>query len=467
MRSSWRHPIRLVPVGFLGVIGIGTLLLALPVSRAGDRPPDLLVAMFTAVSASCVTGLTVVDTATYWSTTGQAVILGLIQIGGLGVMSTATLLALLVFGRLGVRGTLVAQTDSQTSVLGDVRGTLKTIAVSSMGLEAAVATVLTLRFSFGYHEPPRSAVWHGVFHSVSAFNNAGFALYSDNIMSFVADPWFILPLCVAIVAGGIGFPVYYELFRQRRAPQRLLRRGLIGAIGARPRPGVPSRARPLSVHARVTLIGYFGLAALSTSWFGFGEWRNPATLGGLDLQGRVLGALMGGITPRTAGFNSIDYAHAQPETLFLDSIMMFIGGGSAGTAGGIKVGTFVLLAFVIWAELRGDEQVRIGSRAVSTTTVRQALSVALLGVAAVVVGTMALLASSDYPVGVVLFEAASAFGTTGLSTGITATFTTFGQLVLIVLMFIGRLGPITAATALALTERKRLHRLPEERPIVG
>ena len=423
------------------------------------------------MSAACVTGLTVVDTATYWSTTGQAVILALIQIGGLGVMSLATLLALLVFGRLGVHGTLVAQTDSRTTVLGDVRGTLKTIAISSIGLEAVVAAVLTGHFMLTYHEPLRTAAWHGVFHAVSAFNNAGFALYSDNIISFVADPWFILPLCTAIVAGGIGFPVYYELFRLRRDPQRLLRRTLVGGVrsdvltgrhGPRDR-----RPRPLSMHARLTLLGYFGLAALSTTSFGLVEWSNSGTLGRLDLQGKILGTVMSGISPRTAGFNAVDYAHVRPETLFVDSIMMFIGGGSAGTAGGIKVGTFVLLAFVIWAELRGDAQVLIGSRAVSTTTVRQALAVALLGVAAVVIGTLSLLAASDHELGEVLFEASSAFGTTGLSTGITASFNDFGQLMLMTLMFIGRLGPITAATALALTERKRLYRVPEERPIVG
>jgi trk system potassium uptake protein TrkH len=454
MRSTRQHPVRLVSLAFVAVIGAGTLLLLLPISRAGDARADLLTAAFTAVSATCVTGLTVVDTATYWSPFGHAVLLGLVQIGGLGVMSMATLLTLLLFGRLGVHGTLVAQTDSRTSTLGDVRGVLATIALSSLALEAVLAAVLTVRFWFGYDQPIGTALWHGVFHSVSAFNNAGFALYSDNIISFIGDPWFILPLCVGIIAGGIGFPVYYELLRRQR-PRRLLRRYQY------------HRHNHLSMHARLTLLGYFGLAGVSTMSFGVAEWSNPGTLGGLDTQSKVLGTIMGGVTPRTAGFNAIDYADAQPETLFLDSIMMFIGGGSAGTAGGIKVGTFVVLAFVIWAEVRGDSQVVIGHRAISSTTVRQALSVALLGVAAVVIGTMSLLAVSDYSLGVVLFESASAFGTTGLSTGITASFNTFGQLVLMLLMFVGRIGPITAATALALTYRKRLYRVPEERPIVG
>ncbi len=456
-----------MPLGFLALISVGTLLLTLPVSRTGDEPPDGMAALFTAVSSACVTGLTVVDTATYWSPTGQGVILAMIQVGGLGVMSLATVLTLLVLGRLGVHGTLIAQHDSHTSVRGDVRSVLRTIVFSSLALEAVITLVLTAGFMLDRHESFRPALWHGLFHAVSAFNNAGFALYSDNITPFISDPWFILPLCAAVVAGGIGFPVYHELIQQRRRAQRLMRRGLLGTLGGETPSDDRLLRRPLSVHARITLLGYFGLAAISTLSFALVEWNDPDTLGPQDASGKVLGSLMSGITTRTAGFNVIDYAHAQPETLFLDSIMMFIGGGSAGTAGGIKVGTFVLLAFVIWAEMRGSEQVVVGHRAVSSTTVRQALSVVLLGVAAVVAGTMSLLAASDHPVGVVLFEASSAFGTTGLSTGITPGFGLFGHLVLIALMFLGRLGPITVATALALTERKRAYRLPEERPIVG
>jgi len=197
------------------------------------------------------------------------------------------------------------------------------------------------------------------------------------------------------------------------------------------------------------------------------EWSNPHTLGSHGLAGKVLGSLMGGITPRTAGFNSIDYGHAQSETILLGTIMMFIGGGSAGTAGGIKVNTFVLLAFVIWAEIRGEQQVTIGRRAVAPAAVREALSVALLGIAVVVVGTMLLLVDSVQPLDRVLFEASSAFGTSGLSTGITASFDAYGRIVLITLMFVGRLGTVTAATALALRQQRRSYRVAEERPLVG
>jgi Trk-type K+ transport system membrane component len=434
---------RVLPLGFLAVIAVGTLLLMLPFAHRTGTGASPLTAAFTAVSATCVTGLTVVDTATYWSPFGQLVILGLIQIGGFGVMSMATLLALLVFGRLGMHSTLAAQTESHSSTLGGVRDTLRTIAGATLFIEVTVSLMLTGRYFFGLHQPLHTAAWHGVFHAVSAFNNAGFALYSDNLMSVVADPWFVLPICGAIVAGGLGFPVYYELVRRWR------------------------HTTHWSVHAKLTVIGYGALTALSTASFAAAEWANPNTLGGLDTQGKVMGVVLGGITPRTAGFNSIDYAQAQPETILMDTIMMFIGGGSAGTAGGIKVGTFLLLGFVIWAEVRGEPQVVIGRRAISTATMREALSVALLGVAAVVIGTMFLLADSDQPLDHVLFEAASAFGTTGLSTGITSTFNDYGRIVLMVLMFVGRLGPVTAAASLALNQRRRNYRVAEERPLVG
>ena len=443
MIDQLRHPVRAVPLAVAADITIGTLLLSLPVSRTGGADPDPLAAAFTAVSATCVTGLTVVDTATYWSPFGQVVIMLLIQIGGLGVMSLATLLALLVFGRVDVRGALVAQAEGSIGAMGDVAQSLRSITLAVFAMEAVVAVVLTLRFALGYGYSWGRSVWEGVFHSISAFNNAGFALYTDNLIGFQADAVIIPVLCAAIIAGGLGFPVYYELLRQR--------------------PGL----RRLSLHAKLTLIGYLGLTLISISAFFVSERHNPGTIGGLDTQGQMLGALMGGVTPRTAGFNSIDYAQVRPETMLLDTIMMFIGGGSAGTAGGIKVTTFLILLFAIWAQMRGEPQVVVGGRAIPHEAVQEALTVALLAVAAVVAGTLALLFVSSHPMDRVLFEVASAFGTTGLSTGITASFDARGEWVLMVLMFIGRIGPVTAASALALGSTRRYYRLAEERPIVG
>lgn len=203
------------------------------------------------------------------------------------------------------------------------------------------------------------------------------------------------------------------------------------------------------------------------SLFAVFEWNRPETLGPLSLGGKLVASLAGGVFPRTAGFNSIDYGAASPETLMVTNILMFIGGGSAGTAGGIKITTFLVLGYAIWNEVRGRDQVTIAHRSISSSVQRQALTVALLGVAAVIIGTLLLLMLTDYSLEKVLFESISAFGTVGLSTGITYTLPPGAQWVLMALMFIGRIGTVTVASALALSSRPRLYQLPGERPVIG
>ncbi len=432
-----------MPVLFSLFLTIGTILLCLPISRTADEPPNVLAAAFTAVSASCVTGLAVVDTATYWSTFGQFVIMLLIQVGGFGIMTMATLLAILAGGRLGLSTKLVAQSESHASSMGNVKAILRTIGTTVVLTEALVALVLAARFYFGYGHSVGSALWQGLFHSISAFNNAGFALYSDNLMGFNQDFWIITPICAAIVAGGLGFPVFYELYKRWRVPDKW------------------------TVHARVTILGYFSLLLVGVAGFAAFEWNNEGTIGPMSFGGKLLNSLIGGITPRTAGFNAIDYGKATHETWALDDALMFIGGGSAGTAGGIKVGTFILLAFVIWSEIRGEQDVVVGNRQIPRDLLRQAVTVVLLAIGVVAIGTMILLITTDHSLDVIAFEAISAFGTVGLSTGITPTLPGIAQLVLMGLMYVGRIGTVTAATALALNTKHRHYRLPEERPIIG
>ncbi|WP_427008182.1 potassium transporter TrkG [Pseudarthrobacter sp. H2] len=207
------NPVRSVPLAFLAVILLGSGLLMLPVARTAAESDPGLPALFTAVSAVCVTGLITVDTPTYWSPFGQAVILGLIQVGGFGIMTLATLLALLVRKSIGLRGQLVAQSETHTLNFGDVRSVLFRVARIMVVFEAATAAVLTVRFWFAYDDNPGTTLWHGTFHAVSAFNNAGFALYSDNLISFADDPWIIIPICLAVIAGGLGFPVLIALLK--------------------------------------------------------------------------------------------------------------------------------------------------------------------------------------------------------------------------------------------------------------
>ena len=429
--------------GFGLAVLVGTLLLMLPVAQTGIDWTDPVTALFTATSAVCVTGLVVVDTGTYWSTFGEVVILALIQVGGLGTMTLASLLGLAISRKLGLRARVTAATETKAVGLGDVRGVVLGVARTSLVVELAVAVVLALRFWAAYDVSPGRAAYLGVFHSVSAFNNAGFALWPDSLVRFATDPWICLPIAASVIVGGIGFPVILELRKRLRTP------------------------RAWSMHTKMTLWATAVLLVLGTLVITANEWRNPATLGQLDTPGRLLAGFFQAVMPRTAGFNSVDTGAMLEGSLLVTVVLMFIGGGSAGTAGGIKVTTFVLLFFVIWAEVRGERDVQAFERRIGERVVRQALTVALLSVGLVVTATVVLVELTRMSTHLVLFEVVSAFATVGLSTGITADVGTAGHLVLTVLMFVGRLGPITLVSALALRERQRLYHHPEGRPLIG
>ncbi len=438
-----RHPAQVVVFGFAVAVLVGTLLLMLPVARTGTEWTDPLTALFTATSAVCVTGLVVVDTESYFSTFGEVTILALIQVGGLGTMTLASLLGLAISRRLGLRARMTAAAETKAVGLGDVRSVVVGVARTSLVVEAAVAVVLALRFWLAYDYSLGRAAYLGVFHSISAFNNAGFALWSDSLIGFVTDPWVCLPIAFSVILGGIGFPVILEVRRHVRTPRRW------------------------SMHTKMTLWATAVLLLLGTVVITANEWRNPATLGQLDTPGRLLAGFFQAVMPRTVGFNSIDYGAVNEGTLLMTVVLMFIGGGSAGTAGGIKVTTFVLLFFVIWAEVRGERDVQAFERRIGDRVVRQALTVALLSVGLVVTATVVMVELTGLRTAVVLFEVVSAFATVGLSTGITADVGTPAQLILVALMFVGRLGPITLVSALALRERQRLYHHPEGRPLIG
>jgi trk system potassium uptake protein len=437
------HPARVVLIGFALAIGLSTGLLMLPIAaESGDGAP-FRVALFTATSAVCVTGHIVVDTPAYWSAFGEAVILGSIQLGGLGMMTSASLLGLLVFRRLGLRGRLLAQAETKTLALGDVRRVVGGIVITSAVIETVLAVVLFVRFWRGLDEQAGRAAYLGVFHAVSAFNNAGFALWTDNLIGFVTDPWVIVPIAGGVILGGLGFPVLFELRRELHTPSLW------------------------SLHTRVTLLSSGILLAGGWACITAFEWRNPQTLGPLDVAGKLLAGFFQAVTPRTAGFNSLDYSQMNETTWLTTDTLMFIGGGTASTAGGIKVTTFMILFFAIMAEVRADPDVDAFERRIPHSALRQALAVALLGVALVVTGTLTMLALTDLDLDRVLFEVVSAFGTVGLSTGITAGLPPAAQYLLIALMYLGRLGPVTVASALALHQGHKLFRYPEERPLVG
>ncbi|MBY4569622.1 ATPase [Gordonia sihwensis] len=449
------RPARLILIGFVLVIVAGTVLLTLPMSSADGRGTGLVAALFTATSATCVTGLSVVDTAEHWSGFGQVVILVLIQVGGLGVMSLATIFGLLIARRVRLQTQMAAQRESKSTVFGDGRRVILGVIGTTVVIEAVVAAILAVRFATGYGESTGRAAYLGVFHAVSAFNNAGFALFSDNLVGFVGDPWIIVPVSAALILGGLGFPVLFELAREmRRAGLRL--RGV----------GRAARLR-LSLHTRMTLVTYGALAVVGVVALTATEWTNPATLGHLGLSDKLLAGMFSGVSPRTAGFNSVDVGSMKSISLLVTDVLMFIGGGSAGTAGGIKVTTFAILGYVILSEIRGEPSVHAMRRRIGPDVQRQAITVALLGVGAVVAATLALMYLTDYTLDAVLIETVSAFATVGLSTGITPDLPGAAQLLLVGLMLLGRLGPITLGSALALREKARRFERPEERPIVG
>ncbi len=440
-KPALRHPAQIVVIAFAAAVAVGTVLLTLPLSSAEGRETDVLTSLFTATSAVCVTGLTVVDTQRYWSVEGQVIILVLIQVGGFGIMTLASLLALFVSRRLGLRTRITAAAETKSVGIGDVRAVLRGVFLITVVVEGVTAAVLTVRFLTDGNALPR-ALWLGVFHAVSAFNNAGFSLYGDNLTRFLTDPWVLVPISVAVIIGGIGFPVILELSRR-------------------------TRIRRWSLHTRLTLTMTAVLLVGGTLFVTVSEWDNNDTIGTLDPVHKLIAGFFGAVQPRTAGFSAWDYAEITQETKLGTILLMFVGGGSAGTAGGLKVTTFILLFFVILAEVRGEPQATAFDRRIEPRVIRQALTVALLGVAAVVGSTMLLTELTDFAIPDVMFEATSAFSTVGLSTGITPNMGVPGKLVLIGLMFIGRLGPITLVSALALRERTRRYSLPEGAPLIG
>ncbi|GAA1653853.1 TrkH family potassium uptake protein [Georgenia ruanii] len=438
-RSS---PARLALLVFAAIIVLETALLSLPAATASGERAPFADALFTATSAVCVTGLVTVDTATYWSFFGQVVILVGIQIGGLGVMTLASILGLAVSRRIGLTQRMLTAVETKTTGLGEVGSLIRAVVVASAVVEASLAVVLVPWF-LDLGEALGPALWHGVFMALSIFNNAGFVVVNGGLTPYVGDWWLGLPIVVGTFIGAVGFPVILNVARQWREPRRW------------------------SLHAKLTIVTsalLFAGAAVAIALF---EWTNPATLGRLSLGDRVLASLVQGMTPRSSGLATVDVGQMRESTWFLTDALMFVGGGSASTAGGIKVTTLAVLVLAIVAEARGDRDIEAYGRRIGSSTVRLAVSVAFLGSTLVGISTLLLLMMTDLPLDSILFEVISAFATCGLSTGITADLPDGAKYVLSALMYAGRTGTITVAAALALRERRRVIRMPNERPIIG
>ncbi|WP_242868905.1 TrkH family potassium uptake protein [Desulfotomaculum copahuensis] len=433
-------PAQILVLGFAGVILAGALLLMLPVSTMPGRQTGFLTALFTATSAVCVTGLVVVDTGTHWTAFGQVVILVLIQVGGLGFMSMATLFFVFMGRRIGLRERLVIQESlNQVNVAGVVR-LVRAVLIFTVITEGFFALVLAARWSFDYGW--QRGLWLGVFHAVSAFNNAGIDIIGGfrSLTGYVNDPVITLSVAFLIILGGLGFAVVLELYNFRRT-------------------------RRLSVHARLVLRVTASLLLGGTVLFALLEWRN--VLGSLPLYGKLLASFFQAVVPRTAGFNSVDIAALGDATLFLMIILMFIGASPGSTGGGIKTTTFGVLGITVWSMAGGREDVELFRRRIPPWQVYKALTVFLLSVFLVVLVSLLLCITERSRFLEALFETTSAFGTVGLSMGLTPHLSPAGRVLIILTMFAGRLGPLTLAYALAQRRRKSAVRYPEEKIMVG
>jgi len=450
-RKKTLHPTQIVVMAFGAAVIVGTIFLLFPFSTAAGNSTDFVTAFFTAVSAVCITGLTVVDTGTHWSGFGQVVILFLIQLGGLGIVSFATLVGLLISGRISLRDRLNTLSEAKIIGIDNVPALLRTILLVYFGFEIALAIYLVARLRITYEESMGEAIWNGLFHAVSAFNNGGFSLYSDSMASFSQDLFVIAPIAVAVVVGGLGFPVLIELH------ERIW--GLNKQQSGKP--------RRFSLHTRVTLAATIVLLTLGSVFIGVMEWSNPKTLGGLNVLEKLWNAAFMSAMPRSGGLSSVDVGQMDPATWLGLDFMMFIGGGSASTAGGIKVTTIAILFFIIYTEVRGETAVNVGNRRLPRSIQRQALTLVSLYAMLIIFSTIFLAATTDFSLDELLFDVISAAATVGLSTGITADLPDFAKVWLAILMFVGRLGPVVIASALALRVTRRHYELPKERPLIG
>jgi len=449
-------PARFAVLVFASLIGIFTILFTLPISTTSGQRAPFVDALFTAVSVICVTGLSTVDMATYWSPIGHVFVFIGVEIGGIGVLTVASILGLIISRRLGLRQKLLAAGDanplrirkgpiaeSQAVRLGETGSLLATVAISVLVIELFVSLLLFPRMLLNGTDP-LSAAWQSVYISAMAFTNTGFLPTSEGLSDYGSDWWFLLALVIGVVFGAIGFPVIYVLRKNLRNPRRW------------------------SLHVKLTLVTFALLTAGGTVAYFVLEFDNPATMADMDVGQRILQSFFISSMARSGGFATLDMGQLDGSSLLVTDMLMFIGGGSASTAGGIKVTTLAILFLAAFAEARGVDDMEAYKRRIPQDVLRLAVSVVLWGATTVAAATIAiLLITDDVPIDYVLFDVISAFATCGLSTGFTASTSDGAQYVLAATMFLGRIGTVTLAAALAASTRRQLFRRPEERPIVG
>lgn len=448
-------PARFAVLVFASLILVFTALLSLPASAASGRRLPLADALFTAVSTICVTGLTTVDIATTFSAFGKVVIFIGVNIGGMGVLTLASILGLVISKRLGLRAKLIAASDSnplrthggpvnegQTVRLGEVGTLLRTVALSTLLIEALLALALYPSLTFaGIH--PLDALWEAPFYAAMAFTNTGFTPNPGGLVPFADDYFLLTVLMAGVFLGSIGFPVIYALWKHYW------------------------HVAKWPLHTKLTIITTVLLFLAGAAAFLALEYNNPQTFGSMDAWDTTFQAFFLSAMTRSGGFAVVDIGDLYGSSLIVGCMLMFVGGGSASTAGGIKVTTLAVLALAVWSEAKGRQSVEAFGRRIPSDVQRVALSVVAWGATIVALSTIVIAQISKAPVSDVLFDVISGFATVGLSTGLTAELSDPAVYVMALTIFMGRIGTVTLAAAVAASSRSQLYSLPVERPIVG
>jgi trk system potassium uptake protein TrkH len=445
MTNTGLKPAQILVIGFAVTILVGTFLLMLPISTQVGHTTAFIDALFTSTSAVCVTGLVVVDTGTYWSVFGKTVILVLIQIGGLGFMTMTTMGAILLGKKIGLKNRLLMQEAlNQFSISGVIRLT-RNIVLMTFFFETVGAIFLSIRFipQMG----AKNGIYYAIFHSVSAFCNAGFDIMGNGVslVNYATDPLVMLVVSALIIIGGLGFAVLADLTRTQTFKRLTLHSKVV-----------------LTMTGLLLVVGFVGIFGL--------EFTNPQTIGNFSLPGKLLASFFHSVTPRTAGFNSLPMAEMNTSTKLLTMMLMFIGGSPSSTAGGIKTTTFAIVLLSIASVFSGKEDIEFSRRRISRQNVDRGLAIFLVSILWVSFMLLALIvAEPNFSFETLAFEAISAFGTVGLSLGITSLLSAAGKFIIILLMFFGRVGPLTIVFAISNRSQssKSLIRYPEGKVIVG
>ncbi len=441
-------PSRILALGYLSLISVGTILLSLPQSSSSGGSIPLIDALFTATSAVCVTGLITKNTALAFSLFGKIVILVLIQIGGLGYMTFSTIISLLIGKRLSLRDRLImAEAYNVLSLSGLVRFT-KTIFKITLAMEFIGAFVLFSRWL--PQMTPRNAFFHAIFQSVSAFNNAGFSSFSGNLFAYGNDTTVNLTIMILIFMGGIGYIVISDTYRF-----------------------FTRQVANLSFHSKMVYSMTLILIVGGTTIFYFLESANPGSIGNMSFPHKVLASLFQSVTTRTAGFNTVDISALRQPTLFLFILLMFIGASPGGTGGGIKTTTFFVMLSALWCTMRGQRDATAFRKRIPEESVGKSFFIAMSGAMFIIFVTILVLGFEGGPLLRCLFESVSAFGTVGLSTGnggnlsFVATYGPAGKIFITSLMYIGRVGPLTIGAAFIYKGRVTMYKYPEGKVLVG